>query len=205
MNFIPKNRSSIVKEYLVISMLYFIILGIYTFPLIVNFGTSFIGEGDAHIFIFNAFNFHENISNGESPFYTKFLLHPEGESMLMHTSTLTMSAFSSLFSNQLLGVNLFIILSFVVSGVGAYILANQFFKNKLYAFVCGFIFAFSSYKTARLLGHYNLLLTATIPFCIYYFLLIVEQSNELRNFSKVQIKTYLAFLFVFQFQLIVFV
>ena len=193
-----KNKS---LQILLAGVLYLVVFILYTFPLVSHLGDSFIGTGDAHIFIFNATNFQSRVSEFKSPFFTEYMFYPIGSSTVSHAGTWTMSAFASLFSNILLGINIFIIISYVLSGIGGFLFSKRFLSPG-YALICGFIFSFSSFKTSRLSEHYNLILTASVPFLLLYYIDIVSSTNGFRKFSDVSIRKSLWFACLFVFTLL---
>ena len=125
-----KNINPVLYYFLLLSLFSLCYL-VYTFPLILNLNDTFIGAGDVHIFIYNLVN----LEVGDNPSYTNLMFFPDGHSTLMHTSCLTMSYFSNLFSNPVLGLNVYLLLSFSFSGLGAYIFSRKYLNNSFHAFV----------------------------------------------------------------------
>ena len=149
-----------------------------------NLQTHFIGEKDVNIYIFNAFNAQFQIAQGANILETSRILFPFELSMIAHTHTLGMSLFSMLFEQPIQGINIFLLLHFVLSFIGAFYWAQHFLKNNWFSVLCAFIFAFSPYKTMCLTEHYNLVLTGFLPwFCLFF-----ERSFQL---SKTQFFPYL--------------
>ncbi len=163
---------------LILSILYFVIFAVYTYPFILGIGTTSLGIEDSNIYYFNAFNFKYQVDHLSNPFFTEHMFFPDGMSMVMHTNTSTMSAFSYFFSNTILGMNIFLILNYIVSGIGGYFIGKKFLKRDFISFVVGFIFAFSSYKTMRLSAHLNLVLTAATPFILLGYFRILEKRKK---------------------------
>ena len=148
---------------------YLFIFTIYTFPFITHLSTHTIGSGDANIFYFNAHNFAFQIEQGKSVFWTDLLFQPDGSSLIMHTHTTSLSFFAWLTGNTVLGMNLFIIINYLLSGLGGLLLSKKFIKNYGYCFIIGVLFAFSSYKMSRLEEHHNLILTGFVPFVLLFY------------------------------------
>lgn len=63
--------------------------------------------------------------------------------------------------------NALILISFVFSAWGAYLLAKYYTKNNYASFVAGIIYGFATYKFANI-GHFQNLMTFWIPFTILY-------------------------------------
>ncbi|MDB5235595.1 MAG: hypothetical protein JWR44_2588 [Hymenobacter sp.] len=144
----------------------------YSWPLAREFQTAFVGEagGDANQYVWNAYNFQRQVAAGANPFYTTQLLYPEGTGLWFHTYTPILGILNVLLRQEILAVNVGLLLSFVLSGVGAARLAGRWLRYPALCLLVGFVFAFSPYKLAHWPGHYHLLLTATVPFYIYSFL-----------------------------------
>ena len=79
---------------------------------------------------------------------------------------------------------------FVASALGGYWLAKQFLSNHYFAIICGFVFAFSPYKMARIEEHYSLIFTAVIPI---FFVLIIKAFyfDPFTYFPKIHSKKHL--------------
>jgi len=63
--------------------------------------------------------------------------------------------------------NILILLSFILSAWGAYLLAKYYTKNHYTSFIAGLIYGFATYKFANL-GHFQNLVTFWIPFAVLY-------------------------------------
>lgn len=150
------------------SLLYFAL----TYPLVFDFSHSFISpeaNGDSPVFIWNAFVVRDALINQQSLLHTDWQVFPLGGSMVMHSHTAIIGLFNLLFNNPILASNVVLYLSFVLSAWGAYRLSYLLFGSIQGALLCGFVFAFSPYKLVHLTEHFNLMLTASIPFYILTF------------------------------------
>lgn len=153
-------------------LLYLLLFGWYCWPLAASFGTAFVGdaEGDANQYIWNAYNFQRQLAGGHNPFYTPLLLFPQGTGLWLHTYTPVLGLLNALLRHEIWAVNLGLLLSFGLSGVGAARLAGRWLRQPVLCLVVGYAFAFSPYKLAHWPAQYHLLLTATVPFCLAAFL-----------------------------------
>lgn len=144
----------------------------YSWPLAREFGTAFVGEaqGDANQYVWNAYNFQRQVAAGANPFHTPLLLYPEGTGLWLHTYTPVLGLLNVLLRQEILAVNVGLLLSFGLSGVGAARLAGRWLRSPGLCLLVGYVFAFSPYKLAHWPAHYHLLLTATVPFYITAFL-----------------------------------
>ncbi|ABG60242.1 hypothetical protein [Cytophaga hutchinsonii] len=153
----------------------------FTWPLLVHLHEGFISPdtmGDSSSYIWDVYIFKNNIANNNPLFHTEKVLSPIGGNLWMHGYMPGMCSFSLLFKNNFLGMNLYIMLHFILSAFGAYLLSMYLNKNKLISFIIGAAFSFSAYKMLRLTEHYTLVLTATIPFYILCFLKAFDFSTK---------------------------
>lgn len=144
----------------------------YSWPLAREFRTAFVGEaqGDANQYIWNAYNFQRQVAAGANPFRTPLLLHPAGTGLWLHTYTPVLGLLNVVLRQEILAVNLGLLLSFVLAGVGTARLASRWLRHPGLCLVVGYAFAFSPYKLAHWPAHYHLLLSATVPFYLLAFL-----------------------------------
>ena len=157
-----------------LAVFYTVVFLVYTYPLLHHFSDGFPGQdtgfSDANQYIWNVYNLKKALHEGSNPLHTDLLLYPKGASLLFHTYTPIMGLIGMFFSNDIVAVNAVLLLSFVLSAIGAFYLSRKLVPNFLLAVITGLIFAFSPYKMAHLLEHYHLMLTATIPFFVLSFL-----------------------------------
>ncbi|MCB0169487.1 MAG: hypothetical protein KDJ97_02950 [Anaerolineae bacterium] len=119
---------------------------------------------------------------GQQPFFTHYLFYPEGVTLLFHPLDVS----DGLLALPLYGLlggdvtyNLMILLSFVLAGYGAYLLALYLTHHRAAAFIAGLIFALSPYHFLRVdLGHLNLSTIQWIPFYALFLLKFVERGDK---------------------------
>lgn len=95
----------------------------------------------------------------------------------MHTYTPVIGTANLLYNDPYVSNNIVLILSFILSGLGGFYLSLQFLNNRVFALICGFVFAFSPYKTSHLLEHYHLLLTAAVPYFVLFVLKMIPKLS----------------------------
>ncbi|MDO7884706.1 hypothetical protein [Hymenobacter cheonanensis] len=144
----------------------------FSWPLGRQWSTAFVGNphSDANQYIWNAWNFQHQVAAGHNPFFTPMLLYPQGTGLWLHTYTPVLGALNVLLRQEFWAVNVGLLLSFVLSGLGAARLAGRWVRQPLLCALVGFVFAFSPFKLAHWAEHYHVLLTATVPFYILAFL-----------------------------------
>ncbi len=173
------------KTILVLSLV-FIILGIiYTYPLISYFNKGMpytylpapgyevtpLIQGDYLQLYYKLWLFKDavtgktplfsdpyqfNVKDGEENFSTQFLP--------MSFLFLVFSVFGDIFA-----YNSMVILSFILSGLGVYLLVHFYTKDKISAIFGGIIFSIAPFRVAHLLaGHPGGFLVSLLPFSIYF-------------------------------------
>lgn len=156
-----------------------------TYPLALKLNTQVCGNmGDKYQFIWNFWWFHKALVDFKiNPFFTSYLYHPNGTSLLLSTTTL----FNTLLSVPLQALlsrvtiyNLLVLFSFWASAIGMYCLVFHLTRSTLASLVSGIIYSFSAYHFAHALGHLNLLSIEWIPFFILY-LIKAFQGKGARN------------------------
>jgi len=78
--------------------------------------------------------------------------------------------------NPLLGYNVALLLSFVLSGLGAYLLALRLSRSQGAGLVAGVIFAFSAYRMTNL-AQAQLLITQWLPFALLALIFLIRQPS----------------------------
>lgn len=117
----------------------------------------------------------------QSPFFTSYLFHPEGVTLLFHP----LDVADGLLALPLYGLvggdaayNLIVLLSFVFSGLGVYDVVLYLTRRREAAFVAGLIFTLSPYHFLRLeLGHLNLVSIQWIPFYLLFLFKFVREGR----------------------------
>jgi hypothetical protein len=189
------KQLSNIKIILLLILLYSLIYFIYTFPIITEFSSKIIGDGDSYISLWNTYIFEKGIASGK-PWTTNEVFYPWGTSLIYDTTTPIIGLFTLPFHNKILVINILLYIMFVASAAGGYFVSKQFIKSSLFAVVCGFIFAFSPYKMARIDQHYNLVLTGVIPF-FFYFYLKAFSFSDIKFFPKINSVKYFILSLIF--------
>ncbi|MBF9223742.1 hypothetical protein [Hymenobacter ruricola] len=151
---------------------YGLLFAVLTWPLAAHFTSSFlvVPGHDTYVFPWNTWHFRMAVHTGQPVFHTDWLFYPLGSWLILHTYTPIIGLISLLVNNDLLALNIGLLLSYSLSAAGAYLLARRWVHSPLLCLLAGFVFAYSPYKLQRLPEHYNLVLTATVPFYVLAFL-----------------------------------
>ncbi|MGC8537757.1 MAG: hypothetical protein ACP5MZ_02105 [Candidatus Micrarchaeia archaeon] len=122
-----------------------------------------------------------------SIWYTNLLYPPLGYPRGVSLAYQTMSPLGALLSlpfqlvNIMFAYNSLFLLSFAVSGLTMFILAEYLTKNKYAAFVAGIIFSFSAFHIAEAFAHIDWMFVAWVPLAMYFFLRMLNGENNLLN------------------------
>ncbi|MBU2541764.1 MAG: hypothetical protein KJ593_07665 [Candidatus Omnitrophica bacterium] len=176
---------------------YLILTVFFTYPLAANFSRAIVGDkGEAALFLWNLWWVKFALLDLKTnPFYTDYIFYPQGINLALHEFTFLnglMSIPLQLLFGLTISYNIIAVLSFVLSGLGAYLLINYLTRNKLASFIGGIIFAFCPYKFVHLLGHMDLVTTQWIPFYIL-FLIRMTKEKEARLYNGILAGLFLLF------------
>ena len=155
-----------------VSASYCAVFVVWTWPLAAHFATAFpaVPGHDGYMQLWNVWQLRELLLGGHNPLYSNWLLYPDGASLLMHTYTPIIGLLNVPIGNEMLALNLMLAGQYTLSGTGSWLLARRWVQSPWLAWLAGLVFAFSPYKMLRLPEHYNLMLTATVPFFVLAFL-----------------------------------
>ncbi len=163
-------------------LLIFIFLTVwYTYPLIFVIGDSVHDEGDsvANLWLLSR-NIDKILNEKEEFFYSDDVFYPEGfylssgemyiEEMLIGLPIYLLT------SNPILTYNLVLLISYILCGLGMYLLVKFYIKNKYGALISAIIFTFCSYKFNHLF-QLQLLNIQFLPFTIFFFHKIFQEKK----------------------------
>lgn len=166
--------SNKILRWFMVALFFGAVFLVYTNELTGNYGDRIIGKldmkSDAPVFYNNIYVFEKKVHAGENPLQNDMEMHPVGVNMAMNTHNMGVSLFCLPFQNNKQGLNIGLLISFILSGLGTVILCYRFVSNIWLAILVGFIFTFSPWKMMKLQDHMWFALTATLPFYIYHFI-----------------------------------
>ncbi len=164
---------------------YLLLTLVMTYPLVTRFAQAIPGDS------FDGWQNYWNLwwvkvallVEHTHPWFTDLLYHPTGVGLLFHTLN-GFNGFTFLPVQLAWGLipayNAVVVFSFVMGGLGAYLLARHVLgpqAGRLPAFVAGLVFTFSPYHFAHLLGHMQLISLEWIPFYALYLLRTAEAAQ----------------------------
>lgn len=172
-----------------IALAYLLLTCVLTYPAIAYFFSAIPGDSfDGWQNLWNLWWIRRAILvEHRHPFFTDVLYYPTGVSLLFHT----LNPFNGLFSLPVqLAANLFaaynsiVFFSFVVGGLGGYLLARSMLRHTSEpartwaAFLAGVVYTFSPFHFAHLLGHMQVFSLEWIPFYVLYLWRGVERVRR---------------------------
>ncbi|MFL5732221.1 MAG: 6-pyruvoyl-tetrahydropterin synthase-related protein [Chloroflexia bacterium] len=144
-----------------------------TWPLAARLGTSMPGwPGDNFAFLYKFWWFRTALLiDHRWPFYDPNTFAPFGFNLGQGEPTLANTLPGALLGavfNDVAAYNLIVLLSFVVSGLGAYLLVREITGNRPAATLAAVAFAFCPYRLSQMAGHIQMLGTGWIPLSFYF-------------------------------------
>jgi len=169
-------RQSNFDLYFSIFLIFLFLTMVNTYPLLTKMTTHQLGDGgDGPDFMWDLWSVKNSVMNFQNIYYTNYIFYPNGTNLYLEDLTPLNGVISIplqyLFGeNMILVYNVLVIINFVLAGLGMFMLAFYFTKNKFASFIAGYIFAFSPYMIGHALGHLSLTAMWPMPFFILCFL-----------------------------------
>ncbi len=170
------------KGLLVASILYIAITILCFYPNLNTLNSSLIGPPEdnmAHYWTLWYFG-NSLLTKGLDSMYIESIFYPQGSSLIYQALSpynILLSLFLKMFINLILVYNLLIWLTFLISGLGVYLLVYYLTKNPLASIVAGFIFAFNPSHFAHSLHHIEISSIQFLPFFMLYFMKSMNSSS----------------------------
>jgi hypothetical protein len=178
-----ESSSSMKHDLLIALSAYSLILCAYFAPLLGSIGESLIGPPEDNMkYLWNMWwGYRSIIEKGGTLSYSNFIFYPEGSSLLYNDYSwynLVVSLGLSPFLNPVGAYNVIIFHSFILSGLGAFLLTRYLTQHSLAAFVAGFLYAFNPSHFAHSLHHINTASIQFIPFFVLFFLRSIGEGGK---------------------------
>ncbi|MDA8155398.1 MAG: hypothetical protein M0Z52_02950 [Actinomycetota bacterium] len=158
-----------------------------TWPVVLHFTNYTMGDGmDDQQFLWNYWWVkHAIVDLKTNPFFTDYMFYPHKNGLALHTLLFLNGLFSiplQYFLTLPAIYNLFVLLSFALSGLGAFLLARRFVKDWKAAFAAGLIFA--SYRCVYIrIGWANICSAQWVPFYLLFLLKALDKDSGRLKFS----------------------
>lgn len=144
-----------------------------------------IAPGDPSLFMWALAWWPHAIAHGLNPFVTHYEWSPTGVNLAQGTmipaAAIAMAPFTALLG-PLFSYNAISIASPALSAFTAYLLCRRLVKRELPALAGGFLFGFSSYEFAQLIGHLHLVMIFLIPVMVHVALRRVDREISRRAY-----------------------
>jgi hypothetical protein len=145
----------------------------------------FTPGGDPELIVWSLNWWPFAIAHNLNPFITHYIWYPSGFNLTWATSVpslaLIMLPFTHLFG-ALTTFNLIALFSPIFSSLSCFYLVRYITKNHLASLVSGYLFGFSTYQIAEMLGHPSLYVTFLVPLIVLLFLLRLDDKINKKVF-----------------------
>jgi hypothetical protein len=178
-----KGRLKLWHENLLVLLLYSLLTVAMTYPAVLFLRTKVLGgPADNFHFLWELWYVaHALFDLHKSPFFDPDVFVPFGFSLIRNQdlSPGTVLLFSPLthFFGEVFTYNSLILLSFLLTAFGTYLLARELWSNRLAAFLAGLIVGFCPYRFAHATGHLSIVSTEWIPFFFLYLERLISKPR----------------------------
>jgi hypothetical protein len=170
------NRLSGIAPHLAVLGLFVVLSIVLTYPLVRDLGSRILGApapGDNFEYLYKVWWFkHALFDLRVSPFFNADMFYPFGYNVALSETTVsnTIPALPlTLFFGEVAAYNLTLLISFVLSGLGMYLLVLHLTGSRRAGSLSGVIFAFCPYRMMHLgAGHLPLMGTQWLPLLLLY-------------------------------------
>ncbi len=148
------------RDTLLATLAYLILAAVMTWPLIARLGTHVpMGKADIWLNYWNLWWWKTSLLQGQSPYHSEMIFFPAGVPLGLHTHS-PANMLATLPVNVLFGVgpalNLAILAGFFLAGLGGFLLAREYTRKALPAFLGGLAFAYFPQHVDQATEHLNL-------------------------------------------------
>ncbi len=146
---------------------FYLMLSLHCFGTTRGYASSVFGYGgDSFTFVWCLQWWPWAIAHGINPLVSHAVWYPRGIEMTWVTSVPSLSLIGlplTLAAGAIVTYNSFCLLAPALSAWSAFLLARHVTRDAPAAFVAGYLYGFSAYECAHLLGHLNLSMTCVVP------------------------------------------
>jgi len=174
-------------DLLIAGALYLLCTIVWFYPCLQTISSRLIGPPEDNMqHLWNMWWFHKVfVEHSGSLTFSNYIFYPQGSSLLYNSFS-----FYNLFLSVLLGhflasvlvYNLLILHTFLLSGIGAFLLIRYLTKDPYVSLIGGFIFAFNPSHFAHSLHHMELSSIQFIPLFVLYFIKTLKSTSK-KNLS----------------------
>lgn len=169
------------RKHFFLILIYFGITCIITFPLIFHLSSySIEDDADSYLMQWALARNVQKLSSDPLNFFEANYFYPHKNTLAYTEHQLGNSILAfpiiKIFNNPLLALNILVILSYVLSGWGTYLLVFRLTKNHYAGFLAGIIFAFNPFRAIHI-SQLHVISTQYLPFILLYLEKIFESSR----------------------------
>ena len=162
---------------------HFLLTCLYTFPLILNFGSRLPGTllEDRDQNLWNLWWVRDSLLHLRNPFRTDFIYQPEAISLYFHTLHPLNGLISlpvQLLFGMVVAYNFVVFFSFVAAGLGSWLLLKYLCGNGPVAFAASLIFVYAPFHIYTLIGLMQLISLEWLPFYVLFLLKAVRDPQD---------------------------
>ncbi len=181
------HPKSTINSLWLVALGHLLLTALFTYPLIFNFNIALPGVlvEDRDQNLWNLWWVPRALLRFKNPFLTDFIYYPDGVSLYFHTLHPLNGIISypvQLLFGLTVAYNFIVFFSFVMGGIGAYLLLNYLCRNRAAAFAASLIFAYAPYHIGTLKGLMQLISLEWLPFYLL-FLLKATREKERRGLN----------------------
>jgi hypothetical protein len=173
-----KNNS--VRELLFVGLLYLILILLMTYPIAFRHGEHYSIHNDYFQGLWNFWWFKESLFElARNPYFSDYLFHPTGVSLAFHTLSITNAVLALPFIFLLDVVSAFnfvYLITFLLAGMGSYLLVHDLTGNRQAAFLSGLVLAFCPYHFAKSYQIWAASI-AWMPLFAFFFLRLLRRGG----------------------------
>ena len=163
--------------------IYSICTVMFFFPTLKSISTSLIGPTEDNMWYLWTMWWGKKavFETGHQLTFTNYIFFPEGTSLLYNELSwynFSLSLLLSSFLTPAATYNILMLSTFILSGIGAFLLIKYLVKDSVAALIGGFIFAFNPSHYAHSLHHMNIASIQFIPFFILFFIKAVKSNSK---------------------------
>jgi len=177
------SKPALKHDWLVAIFIYTLLTCVYFFPCLGSIGSALIGPAEDNMQTYWALSWgYDRVLHGTGSFtFVNDVFYPEGSSFYYEAWSFYNQLVSSLLRlvfDQTTSYNLLILLTFPLSGIGAFLFMKYILKNPYLALLGGFLFAFNPAHVGRALHHLNIASIQFVPFFVLFFVKAVRNDGK---------------------------
>jgi len=169
------------KRILIATAIFAVLAVIHTFPLATQLSTHIPGYGnDIHQYYWAHWWYDQAKERNVPTWRTDMQWYPNGTSLVFSTNRFGSAALGHMLKPVFGSVgsyNIVIILAYIISALGVYLLVVMVIRNELGAYLAAYVFAFNPFKLHALMHHHFLLGTYVFGFAVLLLWLILDRDG----------------------------